>query len=156
MEVSCKKSDHRPAWLWYFVLRIRSRSVICQIFLKLLKPKIHHDATVFLKNRLRYCLQTPSLRAAARTKYQSAGWLLVRGHGTGDGDTSRDGAAVSIQLLDSTTNMTAALTRRKAAEVGLELETNLRKVCSSTITEKDPTRAFSWLKAATTAAFTLN
>ena len=51
--------------------------------------------------------------------------------------------------------MTAALTRRKAAEVGLELETNLRRVCSCTITEKDPTRAFSWLKAATTAAFTL-
>ena len=42
----------------------------------------------------------------------------MRGHGTGDGDTCRDGAAVSIQLLDSTTNMTAALTRRKAAEVG--------------------------------------
>ena len=89
------------------------------------------------------CLQ--SLRSG-QDKVSAGCWLLVRGHGTGDGDTCRDGAAVSIQSLDSTTNMTAALTRRKAAEVGLEMETNIPEVLSCTITEKDPTRAFSWLK----------
>ena len=73
------------------------------------------------------CLQTPSLRSG-QDKVSAGWWLRVRGHGTGGGDTCRDGAAVSIQLLDSSSNMTAALTRRKAAEVGLELETNIPEV----------------------------
>ena len=40
----------------------------------------------------------------------------------------------------------------RAAVLQLELQTNVREVF--TITEKDPTRAFSWLKAAT-IVFTL-
>ena len=64
----------------------------------------------------------------------------MRGHGTGGGDTCRDGAAVSIQLLDSSSNMTAALTRRKAAEVGLELEKDIPEVvqCSVDLCIGDP------------------
>ena len=49
---------------------------------------------------------------------------------------------------------TLALVKYLCEEQGgclVELETNLREVCSFTITEKAPTWAFSWLKASTRA-----